>query len=285
MAMYFAGELDRVQRREFDRLVDSDPKLAARFDEAYDERTESHGLMALGAAAPELSECYSYETLERYARDELDPEARAWVQAHLACPLCRAQVQALTEKKRSAQIIRFPARTVSLIGAVAASLVVGVVGLRYGQNTGGQGVGGPTESPVAYRATEAKRITATLALPNGLGASGGNVTAHNDGPTLILRARGKVFIAVAAGVEPSASRWVYPAPIAFGPRPNMTELKNREERKIRLDDVRAGEHVWLLTSEQQYNLDVVRSVSPGDDWNHSPEAVDVNVHGWSIVRK
>ena len=131
LAMYFAGQLDRVERRTLDRMLDEDAGLSARFDAAYDARTEEAGLLALAAPAPELNECFSFATLERFVRGQLDDEAEGWVQSHLACPLCRAQVEALrvSTKRDASNVIQGPWRRPMVAGvtALAASLLVAVV--------------------------------------------------------------------------------------------------------------------------------------------------------------
>lgn len=94
MQRYFHGDLDELERVELDRKLNDDPAFRTRFDEEYDRRTETLRFRAFTPTATGLEECFSPETLGRFARGELSDEARAIVEAHLACPLCRAQLEA-----------------------------------------------------------------------------------------------------------------------------------------------------------------------------------------------
>lgn len=95
IARYFAADLDGVERRDLERRLADDAELRGRFDEAYDERTATLGFLAMAGGNPDLRECFSTRTLESYVGGALDREAHAMVQAHLACPICAAQVEGI----------------------------------------------------------------------------------------------------------------------------------------------------------------------------------------------
>jgi hypothetical protein len=122
VARYFAGDLDRVERRRFEADLERSPALRERFDETYDRRTEERGLLTLEPARA-LDECFSLETLELFAEQKLDPAERELVDAHLACPLCREQLEGLA----TAEVVPLFRRRVliaasaGLISAVAAA--------------------------------------------------------------------------------------------------------------------------------------------------------------------
>ncbi len=292
MVMYFAGQLDRVQRRAFDRLIDENPDLAARFDEVYDERTQSDGLLALVAAAPELSECYAPETLQRYAAGTLDPEAAGWVKAHLACPHCRAQIDA-APSTRGAKVIRGPwtRRATAGVTALAASVLVAVVigpfidQLRQRQDGDIDGMG-PT--PV-YRqpdppAMASDTLTLNIDLPPGRALSERAEAAAEVrlGSTSLTvdRSEGRRYVAVAAGASVDERRWVYPEVGAFAVEPMMAEIGAQTGLDITL---REGDRLWLLTADTRYGLATIRPLS--DDWALSPDAAGVNVRTFRVVRK
>src|SRR5687767_9555307 len=92
---YFAGDLDVVERRQLEQRLVEDPARAAAFDVLYDARLSRLGLLALQPTDPELSDCFSPATLERYVLGQLDGIDAATVEAHLGCNLCAEQVQAL----------------------------------------------------------------------------------------------------------------------------------------------------------------------------------------------
>ena len=92
---YFAGDLDRIEIRWLEQRLDCDDAFRARFETDYDARTSEDAWAGMSTASLELDECFSPETLERFVADELDAEDRALVEAHLACPWCRGQVEAM----------------------------------------------------------------------------------------------------------------------------------------------------------------------------------------------
>ena len=126
VALALDGQLDRVESLALDARLAGDPELAARYAAAYDARVASLGFMAFVGPDPAVAECLSPATLERYVRRALDDEAQAIVQAHLACPLCRAQVE--ETQRAAAQVVPISTqatkatqrRTWRWVGAAAA---------------------------------------------------------------------------------------------------------------------------------------------------------------------
>ena len=127
---YFAGDLDRVELRRLESEAAANPDLRAELDRAYDQRTEDAGLLGLlPAADPSLKYCFSLDTLERFARNQLDEEDRLTVESHTPCPLCAAQLDAI-RADQPAQVIpihrRWKAATLIVVSAAAsAALIVG----------------------------------------------------------------------------------------------------------------------------------------------------------------
>lgn len=97
---YFAGDLDRVERRRFEVEVMSSRFRERVFSAEWDARTREQGFLALGAPDPDLSECFSTLTLGAYARGELSDPDRELIDVHLPCPVCGAQVSAMREEVR-----------------------------------------------------------------------------------------------------------------------------------------------------------------------------------------
>lgn len=142
MLRYFAGDLDRVERRAFEVEIMSSNVRKRVFAAEYDVRTRDLGLLSLGVADPDLSECFSIQTLEAYARGQLSPEDHRLVDHHLPCPLCGAQIRSLRDEvphrvevtwgerleELLGRLMGLLMRPGSLVAATAAVLMVVVVG-------------------------------------------------------------------------------------------------------------------------------------------------------------
>jgi hypothetical protein len=96
---YFAGDLDRVERRAFREEIARSTVRRRVFEAEYDRRTRRFGLLALGAPDPELASCFSILTLESYVQGRLPDEDRTLVESHASCPLCGLQIRALREEE------------------------------------------------------------------------------------------------------------------------------------------------------------------------------------------
>ena len=92
---YLARDLDTVESAELLEDLDRDSDLAEQFAKSYDEQVEKEGLLAFLPPDPKLTECFSEETLEKYARGKLGDEERQVVMAHMKCPICGPQVEYL----------------------------------------------------------------------------------------------------------------------------------------------------------------------------------------------
>ncbi|MEQ9503420.1 MAG: hypothetical protein RIT81_41550 [Deltaproteobacteria bacterium] len=122
----FAGDLDAVEMRALTSAVEASPTRRERYDNAYDAATATKGWMTFVPGDPELAECFSPDTLERYGREELDSADAALVEAHLGCRLCRAQVEVTTvaASTQRASVGAGPSRRWSAALALAAGLVL-----------------------------------------------------------------------------------------------------------------------------------------------------------------
>lgn len=294
VAQYFAGELDRVERRAFDQLLEAKPDLAAAFDDEYDARTQALGLAALTSIAPELNECFSMATLERFVDGELDPEAAEWVERHLACPICRSQVEGL-RANRAAVVVVGPWMRNGLVGltAVAASLAIAVY-------VGPSLLGDPeravdsVEGQPRWR-TEAepaldKRVEATVVLPpqyEVVHPTSGVSFERGEAAAVRLRSRSAqpLYYAVATGTSAAISQWRYPEADELGFFPNMATLSPGAEQSIPVEVV-APTSLWLVLRAEQANLDVLRSVdkpsAAPDRWVLPAAVRDASVVRWQI---
>ena len=93
---HLARDLDRVEERAFLARLDREPELMRAWAAAYDARVDQAGLAAFVVRDPDTAHCFSVETLERYAKDDLDEPDRRTVASHLRCPLCGPEVRFLT---------------------------------------------------------------------------------------------------------------------------------------------------------------------------------------------
>lgn len=96
IARYFAGDLDAVERRAFERAL-AVPGLRRRFDAIWDRRIAADGIRVLRCVDSDLRDCFSHATLSAYAVDRLALADAVLIDAHMSCPLCRDQVAMLRQ--------------------------------------------------------------------------------------------------------------------------------------------------------------------------------------------
>jgi hypothetical protein len=102
---YFEGDLDAVEMRWFERVRDEDELCARHFSTRYDARSAEQGLLSLSPGDADVSECFSFDTMSQYVDGELDEIDQNLVRAHLACPLCAPQVEALQAEARPVAVV------------------------------------------------------------------------------------------------------------------------------------------------------------------------------------
>ena len=92
---YLRGDLDRVERPRFERLLNSSVDLEAAFAEAYDAVVDAIGLSAILPSSAETAECFSEATLTAWTEGRLAQTEAGIVRHHLRCPRCAAYVGCL----------------------------------------------------------------------------------------------------------------------------------------------------------------------------------------------
>lgn len=94
-ARHFAGDLDQIEARELTEALEKDDALQIAYASAYDLHVSCFRLLSFVPHDPDLGDCFSQETLDRYCRNELRTADREVVEAHLACLVCGDIVRAL----------------------------------------------------------------------------------------------------------------------------------------------------------------------------------------------
>lgn len=256
---YFSGDLDAVERGEFEEQLARDPALNARFVETYDARTETLGFRSLVAPSIELAECFSARTLERYVKDELPASARAMVIAHDRCPWCAQQIQALEALVR-APVLRGPRRWFAdrkiwaTAMAVAASLLF-VLWLR--------------PAPAPFRADPSLGVSATILAPRVRAVTGPSLIERSiDEERMRLRiaAVEDCFIGVWVGresLQPAATT---------GIPPNLVELRKGATMEVDIPDRGGGDiELTIVVSSLAQNIAIIEGAwpsifRPGDEF-------------------
>ena len=321
MDMYFAGALDRVQRRAFDRLLAEDADLSARFDEVYDARTDVDGLSALAAVAPDLDECFSHDTLQAFADGRLDDEAAGWVQEHLACPLCRAQVDALVgAASHTAPRLDEPPKVEGEPSRASSPAFKVIEGGQPSRPTtkaasapdlraaAGPAAGGAWSRTSSFAVAAAAASVAFAIVGIGLQStevpstrSGMNESA--GGATLVLPAHltveskdGAVETGETASLRVAPSGKSYFAVAVRPPggplrwlRPKRTSSQMSPNLTTpgpdeRIDiDASPGTEVWIFFTPQLYNLDTFEPIAAQLRSQESDDSVPVRVTYWRVI--
>lgn len=259
---YFAGDLDRVERRDLDRAFTEDPALRETFDLAYDARTEESGLLALASASADLSECFAPATLEAFVAGELDEEARAWVENHLDCPLCRAEVDGL--RRVGSNLVETPPKPANDPGSVRGRW--GRRGLLLTGLAAAAVILLWPKPPPRYRGPGAfgETLSVRLALPRL-----DRVTARSEGlevaraarPEVVLtRADGTASVYYAIGTSTSAAgpvTWAYPTRTPVGLLPDLSALPTQAEARFDVELPKAG-MLWLVLADRPQSLEIVQ---------------------------
>lgn len=278
---YFAGDLDQVERRELESSLAHSEELQRQFDRAYDERTARLGFMALESSEPALDECFSPTTLDRFVDDDLDAVDEAAVQQHLACPLCRREVEA-RKRRRGApgRALSLPAKLAGWGIAAAAAAALWVVALP----------GPAPEDTPRFRGVERFEDTAqaifTVEQADGARTVDLEALTLRAGQRVVVEVhnaseRNAMYFAIAAVGPAQEVRWLHPRSDGLVPA-NFAKLDPADSDEVDLgtfgpDPIRL---VALLT-DASVNTLVAEAGVLDPNWNPAAELrrVEVEVRG------
>ena len=101
LARLMARDLDRIESAALMKQIEDDDAFKAQYDKAYDEHVDRHGFFSFLPADPDLVDCFSIDTLERFVRGRLSAKEEAVIRAHLPCAICGPQIEHLEEMIRT----------------------------------------------------------------------------------------------------------------------------------------------------------------------------------------
>lgn len=239
---YFLGDLDTIESEELERRLESSGELRRKFDAKYDSRSAEFGFFSLQPSNPDLAECFSPLTLEKYAKGQLSPAENTLVADHVLCPFCAEHIRgfrALHEEKMKVpspfERMRsfFATRQLLLVPVAAAIALIVVLPWR-------------SEEKETFRSADACSISHLVERPS------------ENSFRLLVSAKSQEPCFVGVRLD---ERWIEPEVSGLLP-PELVELAPGGSLRIELTGAKIDSPLSIVVSEIRHSVATIDKVLP-----------------------